>query len=198
MLGIIQSKIEQMYRLNSCPEATKYLLSPDEFRAWVHNNIDQPQVLFLDQGTDASMGIYLGKKIFKNLGKSIKTFSFSDFCVMAEEVSHFIYLIWSKANGKKTSLLDLEIQGEIDKFMIASDFYRNEQVAFEKIFENHSFLSTLSHEDLQRYEFAHNLGKKLIMEWKRKKVSRKNKINWLRHFYRQNSTARIAMIESGA
>jgi hypothetical protein len=196
MIHLLQEKLEEIYRLEKCPEANKYVLSPKEFKRLAKSS-DNPQVIYVDEGSDATLGIYLGKRIFKKIQNKAKIFSFQDFCVMAEEISHFIYLIWSKSNGKKITLLDLEIQAEVDKFLLASNFFRSQETVFQKMFETFMFRKNLLKDEKNRYIEASRLGKKLATNWKNKKISLSEKIHWLRFFYRQNPSSRIAMIERG-
>ena len=126
MIESIQKKIEDIYRLPLFPKVHQYLLSPAQFQLY-SMRLDQPQVTYMDDEGDPSIGIYLGKKVFKTITRNNRVFSFQDFCVVAEEVSYFIYLLWSKCNGKKINLLDLEIQAEIDKFLLADEFFHNDK-----------------------------------------------------------------------
>ena len=171
-------------------------MNHEQFKTIRNKDPQNPQVLFLDHGSDVSLGIFLGDKILSNIQKDTKVFSFQDFCIMAEEISHFVYLLWSKSNNKKISLLDLEIQGEIDKFLLAADFYPEKSV-FDKLFNDFYIRHDLSHEDRQRYFKAHRLGKKLAHRWMSKRGKKQKKIDWLRLFYRQNPPNRISMIEQG-
>ena len=40
----------------------------------------------------------------------------ADYCTALEGVSHFHYLVWSLARGRNVSLLELELQAEVDKY----------------------------------------------------------------------------------
>ncbi len=196
MIHLLQKKLEEIYRLEKCPEADKYVLSPKEFKRFSKSS-DNPQVIYVDEGNDATMGIYLGKRIFKKIRNKVKIFSLQDFCVMAEEISHFIYLIWSKSNEKKITLLDLEIQAEVDKFLLASNFFQSQETVFKKMFETFMFRKNLLKDEENRYIEASRLGKKLAINLRSKKIPFSEKMNWLRFFYRQNPTSRISMIERG-
>lgn len=116
---------------------------------------------------------------------------------MAEEISHFIYLIWSKSNEKKITLLDLEIQAEVDKFLLASNFLQSQETVFQKMFQTFMFRKNLLKDEENRYIEATRLGKKLAINLRSKKIPLSEKINWLRFFYRQNPSSRISMIEKG-
>lgn len=86
---------------------------------------------------------------------------------MAEEVSHYIYIVWSKSNGKKLHLLDLEVQGEIDKFFLAKEVYKSHDQSFERIFSDFSLREDLTDEAKDRYIEANRLAKKLIQHLRR-------------------------------
>lgn len=196
MIQILQKKIEELYRLAGCPEAKKYILSPKQFKK-LSDATDEPQVLYMDEGSDATLGIYLGSDIFHRIKKNQKIFSFKDFCVMAEEISHFIYIVWSKSNDKKINLLDLELQAEVDKYVLATNFFKSKGEVFEKIFESFRMRKNLRKDEEERYYTAHRLGKKLASNLQKTKISSIQKINWLRMFYRQSITSRILLIEKG-
>ncbi|MEZ4845722.1 MAG: hypothetical protein R2877_01755 [Bdellovibrionota bacterium] len=196
MIHILQKKIEKIYRLSSCPEAQQYVLSPKQFKK-MSRSPDKPQVIYRDEGEDVSLGIYLGSDLFKQVKRKNKVFSFQDFCVMTEEISHFVYLVWSKANGKIINLLDLELQAEVDKFMLASDFFGSGKDIFGKLFKHFHMRKNLGQDEQERYFTANRLGKKFAQAMIHTKMSSIDKMNWLRMFYRQNISNRILMIEKG-
>ena len=41
----------------------------------------------------------------------------ADYCTALEGVSHFHYVVWSCARGRPVSLLELEMQAEVDKYV---------------------------------------------------------------------------------
>ncbi|MCC7460617.1 MAG: hypothetical protein IT286_04865 [Proteobacteria bacterium] len=196
MIHILQKKIEKIYRLSSCPEAQQYVLSPKQFKKLAKSS-NNPQVIYQDEGDDMSLGIYLGSNLFKRIKQKSRIFSFQDFCVMSEEISHFIYLIWSKSNGKTINLLDLEVQAEVDKFVLASDFFGSKKQIFQKMFKNFNMRQNLREDEQERYYTANRLGKKFALSMLSEKVTPLKKMNWLRMFYRQNINNRILMIEKG-
>ena len=197
MIEAIQKKLEGIYRLPILPQVRQYLLSPAQFQSIANAGFDQPQVLYLDEETDASVGIYLGKKIFKNITRNNHVFSLQDLCVVAEEVSHFVYLLWSKCNGKRINLLDLEIQAEVDKFLITEGMFPDKKSMIEIMFNQIRMRKNLTKDQADRYWFANRMGKKLAMDWEETKIPFEKKLKWLKFFYRQSPKRRISMIERG-
>jgi len=45
---------------------------------------------------------------------------FNDCCILLEGVSHFLYLAWNAHYDRQVSLLDMELQAEVDKFVFAA------------------------------------------------------------------------------
>jgi hypothetical protein len=77
-----------------------------------------------------------------------------------EGVSHFHYLMWSVDRGRKVSLLELELQAEVDKYATALALMtrqRNGRFPYAlhpRLFHHVEFASTLNSESRQRYEEA--------------------------------------------
>ena len=44
------------------------------------------------------------------------------FCLALEGVSHFLYLIWNASFDRSVTLLEMELQAEIDKFVMLGIF----------------------------------------------------------------------------
>jgi hypothetical protein len=84
----------------------------------------------------------------------------SDFCTAFEGVSHFQYLIWSLQRGRKVSLLELELQAEIDKYVAALVLRMSQESGrfpgdlHASLFLRVGFLAELDAESLQRYREA--------------------------------------------
>lgn len=197
MIESIQEKLQTIYRLPVFPKVRQFLLSPAQAQLFDGSIRDQPRVLFFEENDDANIGIYLGKKIFKNITKNNHVFSLQDFCVVAEEVSHFVYLLWSKCNAKKINLLDLEIQAEVDKFLITKELFPNKETMIQKMFEKITLRKGLTSAQEDRYLIANRLGRKLALDWNSKKMTFEKKMKWLKVFYRQTPNSRISMIERG-
>ena len=195
MLHILQKKIEEIYRLDGCPEVNEYLLSPKHFKS-IPKVSDYPQVLYVDEGNDASLGVYFGKRLFKKIKNKTRVFSFQDFCIITEEICHFVYLRWSESNNKQITLLDLEMQAEIDKYLLATNFFPSNQELVDKLFGQFSLRKNLKIEEKNRYIEATRLGRKLANYWKNRKDTFSKKMSWLRYFYRKNPHYRISMIEA--
>jgi hypothetical protein len=82
----------------------------------------------------------------------------------AEGVSHFVYLATRAQAGRPVSLLELEVQAEVDKFALLvlhlwrRGLRRLSPVLRRRLFERVSYHAHLGSEELERYRLANRLG----------------------------------------
>src|SRR5205823_14442801 len=127
------------------------------------------------------------------------------FSVAAEEVSHFQYLLFHATSGRSVSQFELELQGEIDKFLltffaVSSGGKFDEQLfgtLFEQFFYHFHLAESLTQEQRVRYmeanhvakRFIRRCGKLLALEGGR----RDRAFSLLRRFYRVDSAEKLSL-----
>jgi hypothetical protein len=89
------------------------------------------QVLVVDEGEVASVGVFLDAGLLQRLSlanplRALNAGNIADYWTALEGVSHFLYLAWNAAHDRSVSLLELELQAEIDKY-VASWWLLREQ-----------------------------------------------------------------------
>ena len=129
------------------------------------------------ESNDLQVGIYLSREVYKEL-ESFREWrprewsrdQVSAFTVAAEEVSHFHYLLFHVEKGRSVSHLELELQGEIDKFILT--FFANLQTGeaektfealFEQLFHHFRLAENLSEEQRARYQAASDYARKFLL-----------------------------------
>ena len=149
-----------------------------------------------EQGLDLSL--YISADVMNHLQEShpldlIEQGKYSEFCLMLEGVSHFLYVVWNAKHLKKVTLLEMEIQAEIDKFVILQSLLNSnasrDDVAFLRawLFENSVFDKMLTGTELERYKQAnHYAGKycKGLQQQHNLKGLNTGLLKELRRFYR--------------
>jgi len=80
------------------------------------------QVLVLEQGGDAAVGLFLDPQLLERLASSnpleaLHGGNLADYWTALEGVSHFLCLAWNAGHDRGVSLLELELQAEIDKYV---------------------------------------------------------------------------------
>lgn len=88
---------------------------------------------------------------------------------MLEGVSHFLYVVWNAKHQKKVTLLEMELQAEVDKFIMLRSLLNNETNRDDVIcirnwlFEKNGFDEMLTESELERYKQANYYAGKYCM-----------------------------------
>jgi hypothetical protein len=90
--------------------------------ATVRDSQTDEQVLVMDEGDAAAVGLFLDPALLARLAaanpiEALNSGNVADYWTALEGVSHFIYLAWNAAHDRGVSLLELELQAEIDKYV---------------------------------------------------------------------------------
>jgi len=92
--------------------------------------------------------------------RSLHDANLPDYCTALEGVSHFHYLMWSLRHRRNVSLLELELQGEVDKYASALALISQQRrgafpsALHGRLFARVSFLPALDAVARERYEQA--------------------------------------------
>jgi hypothetical protein len=173
---------------------------------------DIPEKLLVRQHPDGlDISLFLHQDILHNLRRDNPTLALhhgnlADFCHVTEGVSHFVYLIWNAHHERSVSLFELELQAEVDKYVMAAALLADQlggtlprnlpHILFSKpVFDNQ-----LNRQEQQRYRLAnayachycHNLHRILLELGDSVLITRE-----LRRFYRllhHKKLQRISML----
>jgi hypothetical protein len=127
------------------------------------------QLLVLEEEGDALLALFIDDAVMARAGRPggvarLDRESMSDFCLLTEGVSHFVYLVWKAGRGEPVTQLELELQAEVDKYLacfIASweqDRGRFPERLREALFERASFRADLDGAETERYRTANRLA----------------------------------------
>ena len=125
-----------------------------------------------------------------------------DYCTALEGVSHFHYLVWSLARGRNVSLLELELQAEVDKYATAVALMTRQQAGrfpealHARLFHAVSFLPQLDEISRRRYQEANRHAARFCrsLEERFLRARRQRPELWLaelRRFFRRGHQEKI-------
>ena len=82
-------------------------------------------LLVLQADDDLDVSLFLDPSVMQALpsddaGRDLHAGNLASFWVALEGVSHFLYLVWSAALNRCVTRLEMELQAEVDKFVIAA------------------------------------------------------------------------------
>lgn len=157
-----------------------------------------------------ALSLYLDEAILDRLpddepAKALASGLLDDLCKVIEGLSHFNYVAWRATQDRRLTLLELELQAEVDKFVSTM------QIALEqrdtelmnglhtRLFANAQFHAHLSRRQRERYQaandfaarFCHTLGPQL-------RGRGRDVLPELRRFFRMSLNDKISHIQAHA
>ena len=162
MLKLIQEHLQAIYRLADAPDIRSFLVSgeevaqvlgPDRRRAeeWV-------LVREVEDGVD--IGVYIDSTHLEDLETAATPAraldeSFRAFCVATEGVSHFLLLVDRARRAEPVTMLELEAQAEVDKYVSARLHCPTRAREWRaRLFRDAALAPDLSTEERDRYREA--------------------------------------------
>ena len=123
MLQGLQKLLGGIYDVPLTHDVAEFLLT-DRSRlppALGANGADE-QVLVAQDGDTLWVSLYLEPAVLERLAsadpfEALHSGNIADYWTALEGVSHFVYLIWNASHKRPVTLLELELQGEIDKYV---------------------------------------------------------------------------------
>jgi len=131
----------------------------------------EEEVLVVEERDELSVAVYLAPGVLDALQRAGRNPGalfgrhFATLCLAIEGVSHFVYLTSRAQERRPVSLLELEVQAEIDKFALAALHLwrsgRRHEVRglLDRLFEDVSYLPHLDAAGLERYRTANRLAR---------------------------------------
>jgi hypothetical protein len=164
----VQRHLEALYDLRPEAPVTEYLIPPAEV---VHLPGGGSRTLVAQEGDEVSVGVVLdeatGRELeYRDPRVRLDSTNLGPFSTLTEEVSHFLYLLSRARSDRPVTRLELELQAEVDKYLVALFFLglQNEGAASARLrallFERYRLADGLSAESAERYHEATRLARR--------------------------------------
>lgn len=211
ILDQVQNQLECLYGIGLPQRVSDFLINNQEIKNYVSAE-NLPKELFLvrrpEDSDQVEIALYLDDRLIENLAnnnpfESLNDGNLSDFCILIEGISHFVYYLWKTSQQLPITQLELELQAEVDKFVMFFCYIRSDaDKAFtlkilDLLFEDFSLLKDLSAEARGRYNTASTLAAKFCARLQKKFLSEKKMkdvICEIRNFYALNQEQKIRFI----
>lgn len=161
----VQRRLESLYALDSQPPVTDFLISAE--RAGDYPGGGSRTLLRQEDG-EISLGVVLEAAVTEQLAREdprvrLGASNLEAFCTLTEEVSHFLYLLFCARTSRTVTELELELQGEVDKYLSAVFLLslQNEAVSprlRERLFHHYRLAEDVSAERAERYHAVSHLA----------------------------------------
>jgi hypothetical protein len=123
------------------------------------------QVFVVQDEHGVRLGLFIDAGVLERLARrdplqALDEDNLRDYCTALEGVSHFHYLAWSLTRGRDVSLLELELQAEVDKYASALALLMEQGAGrfpatlHARLFDRVSFLPQLDETSRRRYQEA--------------------------------------------
>ena len=182
--------------------------------AWLAGSLDgggrkvDEKLLIAEADGEADVALYLEQELLERLTRRdpltrLDADNLADFWAALEGVSHFTYYAWNAARDKPVSLFELELQGEVDKFVATEMLLRAQRREPHGLhgwlFDATTLDPDLDDEERERYRRANRYAAKYCRRLKpaRDGADDAARQRELRRFYRLSQRSKLAHIDAG-
>jgi len=212
-LRYLQSLLEQLYEIELDLDVEDFLITDRRLATLLDRSPrprDLPEKLLIGQSDGyADVCLYLHELIIDRLRnqnplRSLHRGNLNDFLTALEGVSHFVYFAWNIAHDRPVSLLEMELQAEVDKYCLTAILFVHQlggvpDELHPLLFERISYDPRLDPGEHRRYSLANHharrycrtLHDRFLCSCHGQRITRE-----LRHFYRLWHRRKIDRIET--
>ena len=214
LLRHLQNLLGGIYGIDVPEDVYDFLvtdLAVAEYLAGTNSEHEIEEKLLIVQNDDSlDVALYLDKEVLLRLSSAdprrhLNRQNLEDFWTVLEGVSHFNYLTWNANLDKAVTLMELEMQAEVDKY-VGTRVLLQEQPGevrahriIEYLFEETCFYAHLSELELERYRSASSFASRychsLESRFPRDRVAG-DMMQELRAFYRLPQPGKVSHIQS--
>jgi hypothetical protein len=162
----VQRRLEALYALDPQPPVTEFLIPAERADDYPGGG---SRTLLRQNDGGISLGVILAVEVTEQLAREDPRVRLGDsnlaaFCTLTEEVSHFLYLLFCARTSRTVTELELELQGEVDKYLCATFLLslQNEGAVSarlrELLFRRYRLAASMSAEQAERYRTASRLA----------------------------------------
>lgn len=179
LIKTIQQQLESLYGIRTGASAADYLISKNDLSTLMPDTMadNLPKELFLvnpePHDDTIEVALYLAEDLCVNLQthdpmQTLSTENISDFCTLIEGVSHFVYYLHKASLEYSITQLEMELQAEIDKFLLLSllthSNQKDNEMIMDLLFEDYLLHDHLTDDQKIRYNTATELARKYCFQ----------------------------------
>jgi hypothetical protein len=210
-LGDLQKLLTGVYALDVHYDVRDFLTTD---AALAHSldaggrNIEE-KLLIAEENGEAEVCLYLEEELVERLTQNnpaarLNSENLEDFWTAFEGISHFTYYAWNAARGKSVTLLEMELQAEVDKFIATSLLLEQQggppaRGLHQWLFDLPRLDERLRDGERERYRRANRYAGRYCQRLApalARGVEAEGIMRELRHFYRLSQPAKIKHIET--
>lgn len=211
-LGDLQKLLTNMYGLDIAYDVRDFVTTDAVLagRLDAGGRSTDEKLLIAEEDGEAAVCLYLEEALVERLTENnpaarLSSENLEDFWTAFEGVSHFTYYAWNAARGKSVTLLEMELQAEVDKFIATAQLLRRQgeppaRGLHQWLFDLPKLDERLHAAERERYRRANRYAGRYCRRLAPvvlNDVPADGLVRELRHFYRLSQPAKIEHIETG-
>jgi hypothetical protein len=214
MLAELQQHLSDIYQVNGAYDVRDFLITDPTFAKLLGQGAmltDTDETLLVTQDEDGlSLSLFLDAELLERLEAArpldrLHAEALDDLWTVLEGISHFNCVVWKAMQDRTVTLLELELQGEIDKFvstMLLAIGQSDRELLNSMhgwLFENVRFRDGLDREQLARYRSANGYAARFCHRLRQRLIDNSEfALSELRRFYRLQLSEKISHIHAQA
>lgn len=214
LIGSMQGQLGQLYDVEVQHDVRDYLVTDPALLAVLTagnpGRSAEEQLIVVENEGAVDVALYLDQGVLERLlaadpRRGLSRANLADFWTVLEGVSHFHYLAWNAGFDKPVTLLELEMQAEVDKYVSTRMLLQAQPDAtlggplLRRLFEEPALDPALEPEEIDRYQAASALAGRYCADLESRfpgATFTQELLRELRTFYRLPQTAKIGRIRS--
>ncbi len=214
-LRALQRQLQDIYEINVDEDVDDFLITDPRLARTLDTSANpraaNEKLLLCQHEAELQLSVYIDSSVMAKLSDEDPVFSLSNrnitqYCIALEGVSHFLYLAWNAEFERSVTLMELELQAEVDKYIGVSQLLRRQNNVMSDgvhhwLFENFTFDGGLDASQLERYRDANHFAAKYCWRLRQRYLNRHQSpvlLSELRRFYRKTQSGKIRMINAQA
>ena len=214
MISRLQRHLNDIYQVGAGYDVRDYLITDPRLAKCIGREAmltDTRETLLMSEDDDGlALSLFLDSELLERLESAdplarLRADLLDDLWQVVEGVSHFNCVVWKASQDRNVSLLELELQAEIDKFVSTMSLAVSQgrldmlDCVHGWLFDEVSFHEELDAEQLDRYVAANEYASRFCHALRRRLVEDIERVLCeLRRFYRLPMTDKISHIHTQA
>ncbi len=208
MIDFLQRRLESTYLVDAPARAESFLIDADSALSLGHQVSSREALLVAEGDEGVEVALYIDPQLLQRvstLGFDRALFDdLGGLCELAEGVSHFLYFTRAARSERVVSMLEMEAQAEVDKFVLCvlSKWGRHglqwARKMMQALFERFQLREGLPPAEQQRYLLANSLARRYCQKLLRfvEQVDLPRFLNEVRHCYRMGAEAKMLYLSA--
>jgi len=212
MLDRLQQRLHDIYRVDDSYDVRDFLITDPALAKRLGARTllagTEESLLMAEQDDELALSLFLSAPLLARLEQNdplerLEATMLSDLWKVVEGLSHFTCVVWKASQGRAVSLLELELQAEIDKFVSTAQLASEQGEAelsrnlHRWLFDDVRFHDDLDAEQRDRYRYANDFAARYCHSLIDAVACREGAaIDELRRFYRLPISEKISHIRS--